>query len=91
MNKHNQSDLLYLYGFFRISIRELKQLKPTPVYLSLLKVNLELIGIYEEVNTNNYMKLTFGLWVKQGTRRSYLDFKFILWFYSELVKFGCRN
>lgn len=78
INDINDDDLLYLYGFYKLSISDLLNLDSTQESFELLKIQLQQINVFYEINEGNFKSLTFLYWVKQGSRRNHLSDLYIL-------------
>jgi len=91
MRNTNDDDLLYLYGFYKLSIDELSTLKPSIQHTNLLRISLEELKLKFDVTKENFRCLSFLLWVKQGSRRLYLNEFMIISFFNRFEKYGFEN
>ena len=91
MRNTNDDDLLYLYGFYKLSIDELSILKPSKKYTNFLKNSLEELKFKFDVTKENFRCISFLLWVKQGSRRLYLNEFMIISFFNRIEKYGFEN
>jgi hypothetical protein len=91
MRNTNDDDLLYLYGFYKLSIDELSILKPSKTDTIFLRNRLEELKLKFDVTKENFRCLSFLLWVKQGSRRLYLNEFMIISFFNRFEKYGFEN